>query len=265
MKNEIWRYSIATYIVFWVMLVLIGGTASFILDVSNTTMRFVTAICSWAPTITLIIMYKKLEPNSSLKEFYKKAFSNRIDFKFLTMVSIVMFGVFLLSVFILSLKDGKDMSTMLVLSPSLVLPNLFFSIIQGASGEESGWRGYLLPRMESKYGFVKGNIVLGFVWAFWHLPLWFLSGEYFGIELLIYIIVFVVAVVSVSFFLGVVLKKSNNLFVAFWIHFLFNFSVSFYLGESLVILIAMMFSYLALAIAAYVVYNHSKSKMPIDV
>jgi membrane protease YdiL (CAAX protease family) len=39
----------------------------------------------------------------------------------------------------------------------------------GPLGEEIGWRGYALPQMQSKYGSLKASLILGALWAFWHL------------------------------------------------------------------------------------------------
>jgi uncharacterized protein len=43
------------------------------------------------------------------------------------------------------------------------------------SGEEIGWRGYALPRLAERIGFARGSLLLGLIWACWHLPLFFLS------------------------------------------------------------------------------------------
>src|SRR5688572_9934638 len=40
-----------------------------------------------------------------------------------------------------------------------------------ALGEEPGWRGFLLPRLAQRQGLVRGSLVLGAIWALWHLPL----------------------------------------------------------------------------------------------
>jgi membrane protease YdiL (CAAX protease family) len=51
---------------------------------------------------------------------------------------------------------------------------LFSTWIQ--AGEEIGWRGFALPRMSVKIGLPMATLLLGVIWAFWHLPLFFLKG-----------------------------------------------------------------------------------------
>src|SRR6185369_5199491 len=48
-------------------------------------------------------------------------------------------------------------------------------------GEEVGWRGYALPRLGAGIGFGPAALVLGIVWACWHLPLFFVvAGDKYG-------------------------------------------------------------------------------------
>ncbi len=46
---------------------------------------------------------------------------------------------------------------------------LFLMVIN--SGEEIGWRGFALPRLQSVYGNpLVASIILGLIWGVWHLP-----------------------------------------------------------------------------------------------
>jgi len=42
------------------------------------------------------------------------------------------------------------------------------------AGEEIGWRGYALPRLADRFGLRAASLMLGFIWAFWHLPQFFI-------------------------------------------------------------------------------------------
>jgi membrane protease YdiL (CAAX protease family) len=47
----------------------------------------------------------------------------------------------------------------------------------GPLGEEIGWRGWLLPRMQSRLSPLLSSLIVGLVWGVWHLPL-HLRGVY---------------------------------------------------------------------------------------
>jgi membrane protease YdiL (CAAX protease family) len=56
------------------------------------------------------------------------------------------------------------------LSPWLLfLPFLVFSIVTTIP-EETGWRGFALPRLQRRWGPVLASLVVGSLWGLWHLP-----------------------------------------------------------------------------------------------
>jgi len=57
--------------------------------------------------------------------------------------------------------------------PLLLLIATILSTL-GQAGEEVGWRGFLLPRLTEQTGLVGASLIVGVVWAAWHLPLFFM-------------------------------------------------------------------------------------------
>ena len=42
--------------------------------------------------------------------------------------------------------------------------------------EEFGWRGIALPLLQQKYAPFWAGLILGIIWAIWHIPAFFMSG-----------------------------------------------------------------------------------------
>jgi membrane protease YdiL (CAAX protease family) len=62
----------------------------------------------------------------------------------------------------------------LISNPSLLLsiflPNLLIGLLIPSIGEEAGWRGFALPRLQTLYGPILGTLILGTLHGIWHLP-----------------------------------------------------------------------------------------------
>ena len=52
----------------------------------------------------------------------------------------------------------------------LVLEFLHGFLMTGGINEESGWRGFALPRLQSRYPVIVSAVIVWFFWALWHLP-----------------------------------------------------------------------------------------------
>lgn len=62
--------------------------------------------------------------------------------------------------------------------PLTILPSVVFALILGPLPEELGWRGYALDRLQARLSALISSLVLGTLWAIWHLPLFFITGTY---------------------------------------------------------------------------------------
>lgn len=67
------------------------------------------------------------------------------------------------------------------------------------AGEEIGWRGYALPRLTERFGLAPASLILGVIWACWHLPLFFVpGGDTFGQSFPLYLLQVIALSVALS-------------------------------------------------------------------
>jgi uncharacterized protein len=59
---------------------------------------------------------------------------------------------------------------------TLIVTTIFLVI--AVLGEEIGWHGVALPALQQRMSVLEAALVLGVLWAFWHLPFWLLLDSY---------------------------------------------------------------------------------------
>ncbi len=102
----------------------------------------------------------------------------RVGWKWYVAALLIPTGLIALGVYINAALTGvaPDFSTVMAYKifgkaaylPLFILP--FFLVDLISNGEEIGWRGYVLPRLQAKYSALTSTLILGVIWGFWHLP-----------------------------------------------------------------------------------------------
>lgn len=221
------KYIIASYLVFWFMVLGICGTASMVFHCPQVVMRILSNVCAWAPTIVLLAGFKKFCPDITVKQFYKKAFSGKISIATLLLAALITLCATMGTVSILSVIQKKTLSSYFSLGTYPFWASFLFSITTGPTGEESGWRGYVRPYLNAKYHFFKASILQGIIWAFWHTVLWFVDSDFMGLQLIPYILSNVIVMSGLCFIMNFFMEKHDNLVYGIVVHFCFNFLYCF--------------------------------------
>ncbi len=218
---------------FLLALVLVLGLGMrFLLEDDGIFMTLLTVIYCWMPNIVLLIFWKRLNVPMSRKEFYKKEFSIRIKWTIILRILLLEVGVCVVSAFIVSLQTHTSMVQAFGIPAEGILATAFFCLFTGATGEESGWRGFLLAGYRQKHTLLTSCIFTGLVWAFWHLPVWILSG-YTGMMLVVYILAFIVSLIGFTITMMYYYEKCRNIIVLVFFHYMINFVLAFYCGDDI--------------------------------
>lgn len=109
----------------------------------------------------------------------------------------------------------------------LKLLDMIYSIILSIIvffGEEYGWRAYLGPMLQKKYGNIRGIVFLGILWGVWHIFNDNLIGVVDTTPLIVLQMVFVkiITCIVMSFFMVWGVQKTGTIWTATIIHFLNN-------------------------------------------
>lgn len=74
-----------------------------------------------------------------------------------------------------ALADFKGITPAIIVSYLVTFIAVAFG--GGPLGEEPGWRGFALPRLQQRHGALKGTLILAVIWTCWHLPDFLTSAQ----------------------------------------------------------------------------------------
>jgi membrane protease YdiL (CAAX protease family) len=238
-------FFIFTYLMFWCLLALTGLLIS--LNVPPIIQDAMKNISAWSPTFVLLILFKKLFPGRTMRDFMKTSFGSKEKSLDFTLSFLLQLLTLVGAVCVYLAINKESFNSLVFINLGSVLPVLLVTITSGPMGEELGWRGYALGILQKRYSPFLASLILGLVWGFWHLPLWLLSG-FSGADLLIYIVAFLVGILSTSILITYFHNRTRNVLIAIWIHFCFNFQFKIVVIDILPILLYISVGYLLIAV-----------------
>jgi membrane protease YdiL (CAAX protease family) len=115
------------------------------------------------------------------REDLKSLLHRMTNFRFgLRWYLLAIFGYVLLYLLVAGLSGAPLMQSLAdkwTLIITLYLPALITTYLINPIGEETGWTGFALPHLQKRFAPWLSAVMLGIVWAVWHLPAYFVPSE----------------------------------------------------------------------------------------
>jgi membrane protease YdiL (CAAX protease family) len=168
-NNPIPAFFVLTFVIAWSLWIPLGLLApeKYVLSLPG----------AWAPTISAVILTGLAEGRSGVRTFLKKTLRWRVGFQW---YMVVLFGIAAIAYMAIgigrmfgfpspaiSLPGGLPRDALFLFLPVFFFANVF---VGGPIAEDIGWRGYILPKMREQMSALKASLLIGVIWAMWHLP-----------------------------------------------------------------------------------------------
>jgi membrane protease YdiL (CAAX protease family) len=132
---------------------------------------------TFGPFLSAVAIVGRTSGFRGVGEFLGQAFRWRVGIGWYVAALVAPAAIRIVVLYVHILKGGAfpDLSDT---ARWLAIPSTFLIVllIGGPTGEEFGWRGFLLQRVQPVFGLLRASIVIGLVSAFWHLPLFLIPG-----------------------------------------------------------------------------------------
>jgi membrane protease YdiL (CAAX protease family) len=85
-------------------------------------------------------------------------------------------------------------------------------------GEEIGWRGFLVPELAKRHGFVATSLISGIIWALWHYPILLFGSYHSPTPVWYYLPLFTITVTTINFLWTWMRLKSGSIWPCVFLH-----------------------------------------------
>lgn len=137
-------------------------------------------LMGYMPTLAAVIVAGRTEGKEGVRALFRKLLIGRVGLRWylfaifglaVIYVAVIVFHNLIAGASVLPLLS--DQLPPLSIGPMALYLAPMFIVIGIINGEELGWRGFALPRLQAKYNALTSSLILGVIWTLFHLPLFF--------------------------------------------------------------------------------------------
>ncbi len=177
-----WLFVALTFAFSWLLLLpgVLASAGLLALPIPTVALNYtLLTVAQFGPTLMAFVLTWRTDGRRGAGALLRRAWNVRIPIRWLavTLLGPLALGAGAMALHLIG--GGHLPAGSLLHQPAAILPYavvIFFFL--GPVPEEFGWRGYLLDRLQARWGALAASLLLGGLWALWHLPGWFLQGSF---------------------------------------------------------------------------------------
>jgi membrane protease YdiL (CAAX protease family) len=172
-RHQILAFVALTFAISWAIW---WGMASMSLSIATSGGYVLNVIALSGPSITALILSGVLG-GGALRRLVDGFSISRASARWVVVALVLPLAMIVVAIAVSVLAFGAP-TPVITIALVGVLAREFVRILflGGPLGEELGWRGFVLPRLQARHTAYRASLLLGLIWGLWHIPLYFVPG-----------------------------------------------------------------------------------------
>lgn len=164
--------------IFFLLCFIIAWTTWFTSFAHPETLRLLSFIGLFAPAIAAFVVAGSFDKTGGIKNLMSRYLIFRFNISWYFLSVLLIPFLFLLAMWLDGLFFKTNFSNVLLSINPVFLFVSFIWLMFINSGEEIGWRGFALPKLQLLLNNpLSASFILGIFWSVWHLPIYLMPGQ----------------------------------------------------------------------------------------
>ena len=237
LKGNVWLFFVIAFGFSWLFWVPLALAEQGFLSLPDGLYQFLSGSsnpAAWGPFVAAFLMTAIYEGGKGVKALIKRGLDFKIGWKWYLVVFLLLPLLIGLPLLVAQMAgEAIPESNAVAMAGGAPLPIFavlaFFVIffLGGPLQEEFGWRGYATDRLQEKFNALWTGIIMGLLWASWHLPLFFIPREESYYNRPVWGMVLTTTLVTILF-TWIYNNTNRSIFATLIFHTMFNWSNTFF-------------------------------------
>lgn len=168
-------YFLATFSIRWLCLGVVVLDAKHVISLGSPLLNLgLKGLGNFGPTLSAIGITAYLFGSPGVRSLLARGCDWKLHMSWYVIALFLPFLTVIAGVELAYILNGTTASLWIFVAPTFLG---LLGVLVAPLGEELGWRGFALPRLQTQFGFLWASLFLGIIWGFWHLPFFFLPNS----------------------------------------------------------------------------------------